>query len=174
MKLNFMLISLLAPCLLFAVTFEPARVDQAKQLTALAMESNAHWNYRNASSNVVKSVLGITAEQIKCDTVRVMMEGGEIVGFFALKRRPNIMCLTMNELSFFFLKPKYIGKGYGKLLFQEMKRVAKDELGWSALIWDSDPFAAGFYRKMGAKEIGFAPCPLNLRYQAPLFVLVLD
>ena len=48
--------------------------------------------------------------------------------------------------------------------------VANKELQWSAVIWESDPFAEGFYKKMGAKLIGDNPNVLDPKRRAPVFV----
>lgn len=156
------LIALFALMMVSGVTFEPAAVDQAGQLSRLAIDSNGYWGYRTVPQRQVRRVLGITREQIRAGTVRIMKEEGEVLGFFAL---------SGGRLTFFFLKPAFIGKGYGRLLFQEMARVAKEELKWSELRWESDPFAVGFYLKMGAEELGRVPCPLNPAYQSTLFFM---
>lgn len=179
MKLNFCLILFIFIFLFqegwpHQVVFETARPDQAPLLTKLSMDSNAHWGYRNAPPKIVDQVLTVTKEYFKNQTIRVMKENNEVIGFFCLRKQQSSNSKKINELSFFFLKPDRIGKGYGKILFQEAVRVAKEELGWQAMMWESDPFAAGFYRKMGATEIGSNICPLNQKYRSPLFVVVFN
>jgi GNAT superfamily N-acetyltransferase len=73
----------------------------------------------------------------------------------------------VNVLSHFFLEPEFIGKGYGRILFHEVIRTAKEELHWEAFQWESDPHAAWFYQRMGAKRIGELPCPLNPKFKTP-------
>lgn len=168
MKTTFLFLILSLSINAHQVTFEPAALAHANLLSGLALDSNGHWGYRNATQRIVNQVLIVTPNTIKRDTMRVMKEGGEIIGFFGLRKN------KCNELSFLFLKQNRIGKGYGKLLFHEAVRVAKEELGWHAMMWESDPFAAPFYRKMGAKEIGSNICPLNRSYQSPIFVLTFE
>lgn len=98
-----------------------------------------------------------------------MKIGPEIIGFYGLvcEQKED---KRLNILSHFFLKPTYIGKGFGKILFKETIRAAKDELKWEGFTWESDPHAAWFYKKMGAKQIGDNPCPLNHAFRAPVFI----
>ncbi len=156
------------------INFQPAMPHHAELLTKLSLDSNAHWNYRNVPQKIVNQVLSVTKEHIRSDTIRLMVENHEIIGFFGLRNQENKYLKTVNQLSFLFLKKDRIGKGYGRILFQEAMRVAKEELGWQAILWESDPFAANFYRKMGARQIGAGPCPLNKNYQSPLFIMTLD
>jgi GNAT superfamily N-acetyltransferase len=156
------------------ITFEPAEPHEAEFLTRLSIDSNAHWNYRKASPATVNQIFTVTPQHIKNGTVRLMKKQNEIIGFLGLRNREAKDGKRVNELTFLFLKRDYIGKGYGKLLFQEAVRIAKEELGWQAMLWESDPFAAPFYKKMGAKQIGSNICPLNNNYNSPLFVLAFD
>ncbi|MCH9633460.1 MAG: hypothetical protein S4CHLAM7_01850 [Chlamydiae bacterium] len=44
-------------------------------------------------------------------------------------------------------------KGVAKRLFNHMIKIAK-ELSAHKIQWNSDPYTASFYKKMGTKEIG--------------------
>jgi len=52
-------------------------------------------------------------------------------------------------------------------------RTAREELHWEGLLWESDPHAAGFYRKMGAAQIGEDPNFLNPSWKVPVFIYIL-
>ncbi len=147
------------------ITFERAGLDQLEFLTDLGLRANGVYHYRCVSDEIARAVFLVEDWHINDGIVRVMKEDAEIIGFYGLVRDKEI-----NILSHFFLEPMYIGKGYGKILFIEAMRAAKEELIWESLQWESDPNAAWFYRKMGAVQIGENACPLNPQYNAPVFL----
>jgi GNAT superfamily N-acetyltransferase len=90
----------------------------------------------------------ITAEYIRCWPVVVASEGDEILGFAAIRELKG-----ENMLDQLWIEPKFIGKGFGRLLFLEAVQKAK-ALGWTKFTIASDPYAEAFYIKMGAVRIG--------------------
>ncbi len=154
------------------IHFEAATLEQADFLTNLAMEANSTYHYRNVSERDAKKVFLVEKIHFEKGIVRVMKKGDEIIGFYGLMTAGEGE-RKINLLTHLFLRADYIGKGYGKALFKEAMRVAEEELYWEALLWESDPHAAWFYKKMGAKKIGENPCPLNLAYRAPVFIYTL-
>lgn len=154
------------------IYFEEASQNQSAFLIQFAMDSNAIYGYRTVSDEEAKKVFLITEQNFKKGLIRLMKMNSEIIGFYGL------LCektdgKEINIFSHCFLKPEFIGKGYGKILFHEAMRAAHEDLGWEGLLWESDPNAAWFYRKMGAKQIGENPCPLNPAYKAPVFIYIL-
>jgi maltose O-acetyltransferase len=51
-----------------------------------------------------------------------------------------------------FLDPKYIGNGLGKIMFKDLVNEIKNKNGTFFNIF-VDPFAEGFYQKMGCKYL---------------------
>lgn len=145
---------------------EKAVPELSPLLTQLAIDSNGYWNYRNVSEEEIRNLFFISEEMIEKGVFKVMKNGLEVIGFFGLVKE--------QQLHAFFLAPSYIGKGYGKLLWNEAIAEAKKQ-GWQQIEFESDPFAAPFYRKMGAVEIPekVVTCPLNSLYQSPRFVFKL-
>jgi len=146
------------------VTFADACLDQADYLTDLGMRSNAIYQYRTVTDEEARAVFLVSEWHINNGVIRLMIEDDKIIGFYGLAVENGV-----NILSHFFLEPAYIGRGYGKLLFIEAMRVAKEELYWDVLQWESDPNAAWFYAKMGAEPIAENICPLNPQLKAPVF-----
>jgi GNAT superfamily N-acetyltransferase len=142
------------------ISFESASFDQVEYLTDLALRSNGIYQYRTVTDEEARSVFTVELRHLTDGVVRLMKDRGSIVGFYGL---------CDHQLSHLFLEPEYIGKGYGKLLFSEAMRTAKEELKWPTITWESDPNAAWFYRKMGAIQVGENECPLNPSYKAPVF-----
>ena len=51
------------------------------------------------------------------------------------------------------LEPHLIRTGRGRTLFEHAAQVARSH-GAQVLDWDAEPYAEGFYRAMGGREIG--------------------
>ena len=126
----------------------PAATSEASVLTTLALEAKRYWGYPEHWIKHWESDLTISSDFIHDNHVYVAEENGQIQGFYAL-----IVTGEKAELDHMWVKPTLIGTGIGKELFLDaMERAAA--LKVSAVEISSDPNAAGFYRRMGATEIG--------------------
>jgi GNAT superfamily N-acetyltransferase len=126
----------------------PAAADEASVLTSMALEAKRYWGYPEHWIKHWESDLTISSDFIHDNHVYVAEENGQIQGFYAL-----IVTGNKAELDHMWVKPALIGTGIGKELFLDaMERAAA--LKVIAVEISSDPNAAGFYRRMGATEIG--------------------
>lgn len=126
----------------------PAAADEASVLTSMALEAKRYWGYPEHWIKHWESDLTISSDFIHDNHVYVAEEDGQIQGFYALIVKGN-----KAELDHMWVKPALIGTGIGKELFLDaMERAAA--LKVIAVEISSDPNAAGFYRRMGATEIG--------------------
>ncbi len=126
----------------------PAATTEAPVLTNLALEAKRYWGYPEHWIKHWESDLTISSDFIHDNHVYVAEENGQIQGFYAL-----IVTGNKAELDHLWVKPALIGTGIGKELFLDaMERAAA--LKVIAVEISSDPNAAGFYRRMGASEIG--------------------
>jgi len=122
--------------------------DESATLTRIALDAKRHWGYPDDWIKHWESDLTISSEFIINNQVYVAEQGGEIQGFYAL-------CIndTKAELEHMWVAPKVIGTGIGKELFLDaMERAAG--LRVREVEISSDPNAAGFYERMGARKIG--------------------
>jgi N-acetylglutamate synthase-like GNAT family acetyltransferase len=125
-----------------------AQLEEAATLTRIALDAKRHWGYPDHWIKHWESDLTISAEFITNNQVYVAEQGGEIQGFYALSIND-----TKAELEHMWVAPQVIGTGIGKELFLDaMERAAG--LKVRAVEISSDPNAAGFYERMGAKKIG--------------------
>ncbi|PFK43976.1 GNAT family N-acetyltransferase [Bacillus cereus] len=127
-----------------------ALVNEANELSELALSSKATWDYSEEFIQACKEDLTITEEYVKNNYVYILEDAGVKIGFFSFLRKEE------DILDFLYLHPNYKGKGYGKLLWQSVVEKAV-ELGMKCFTIDSDPNAKGYYMKMGAKLIGEVP-----------------
>ena len=137
----------------------PARVDEARLLSELALRSKAHWGYSPGFLEACRAELSYGEEQLLSEQMRffVLESARRIVGFYALVRRSGIEF----ELDALFVEPAFIGKGFGRLLIEHAKSVALT-MGGTKLIIQGDPNAERFYVAIGgvltgSKESGSIP-----------------
>lgn len=132
-----------------------ATVDEASVLTQIAFDAKRYWGYPEHWIKHWEADLTISPEFIRDNQVFVAEVDGEIRGFYALSVRGE-----KAELEHLWVTPSSIGAGVGKELFLDaMERAAA--LDVRAVEITSDPNAAGFYRRMGATQIGETDSPVD-------------
>lgn len=127
----------------------PAKACENVLLSKLALRSKAHWSYDRAFLDACRAELTLTPEYMNSHPTFVLDEGRP-VGFYSLHGDP-----PQAELSFMFVAPAAIGKGYGSLLWRHAVQTA-EKLGFQELVVDSDPHAEGFYLRMGSHRAATA------------------
>ncbi len=132
-----------------------ATADEAALLTTIALEAKRYWGYPEHWIKHWETDLTITADFIRDNPVNVAESDGEVRGFYAL-------CVTGSdaaELEHLWVTPACIGTGIGKELFLDaMERAAVLEVRGVEI--SADPNAAGFYERMGAKQIAEVDAPV--------------
>jgi GNAT superfamily N-acetyltransferase len=130
--------------------FRRARMDEAEYLTDLSRRSKAHWGYDAEFLRIVAADLTVTSAAIKTHEVWVLKEDGKILGFHQVKLGDPAW------LEDLWLEPEVIGKGYGRQLWEHALSIARAGGAW-AVEFNAEPFAMGFYEKMGAVQVGETP-----------------
>jgi len=129
--------------------------EEASTLTTIALEAKRYWGYPEHWIKHWESDLTISADFIRDHHVYVAEADGEIRGFYAL-------CVSGDkaELEHMWVTPASIGTGIGKELFLDaMERAAA--LAVRDVEISADPNAAGFYKRMGAMQIGEVDSPID-------------
>jgi len=125
-----------------------AKPEEAAVLTEIAHAAKRHWGYPEDWIEHWKGDLTITPEFISHHEVYVAVTDKEIAGCCAL-----VVKDSQAELEHMWIRPQYMGAGYGKALFVHvMQRAAT--LSAPAVELSADPNAEGFYKHMGATRIG--------------------
>ena len=92
--------------------------------------------------------LTITPDFIANNQVFVAEQQGDLLGFYAL-----VVCDGKAVLDHMWVTPEHIGTGVGKELFiHAMRSAQKHNVTEVGIV--SDPNAEGFYKKMGAHQVG--------------------
>lgn len=125
-----------------------ASTEDANTLTRIAHEAKRHWGYPEHWIKHWQDDLTITPDFVATNQVYVAEREGELLGFYAL-----IVRKEKAELDHMWVAPEHIGTGVGKELFiHAMQNAAKQNISEVGIL--SDPNAEGFYKKMGAHEVG--------------------
>ena len=119
-----------------------------KDLTEIALASKRYWGYPEEWIFAWKEQLQITAEMIENSLVYKAVSDGKTAGFYVLTGNSEKL-----ELEHLWIKPENIGQGTGKILF-EHALIQAARSGASRVEIESDPNALGFYKRMGAYQVG--------------------
>ncbi|WP_034387266.1 GNAT family N-acetyltransferase [Deinococcus sp. YIM 77859] len=137
------------------LTLRKAEPQEAGPLSDLAWASKAFWGYGADLMEACRADLTVSARDIQEGLYVVAeQEEGCRVGFYSLAQPP-----AEPYLKDLFVAPEFIGRGVGRLLWQDAVTRARG-LNWAFLLLESDPHAEGFYRAMGAVRVGEVPSPV--------------
>lgn len=137
-------------------------------LTALVLRSKAYWGYDEAFMARCRDELTLSAEDIRTGTVRVLVADGAPVGVYALEP----VGAGRMELTLLFVEPGSIGRGHGRALVEDAKRLAR-ERGAAVLEVQGDPHARRFYEAVGGRLVGTRPSASIPGRELPLFEIAL-
>ncbi len=148
------------------VQIRAARPEETEMLSSLCRRSKAHWGYDAAFMRLSEAALTVTGDMIARGRVLVAESGEAVAGVASVEA---LDVPGDYDLVHLFVEPARIGTGVGAALFDAAAMLAKRE-GAARLVILSDPFAAPFYRRMGAVEIGDAPSDAVPDRRLPLLV----
>jgi predicted N-acetyltransferase YhbS len=118
----------------------------------------------------VPAGVGGQQEYLEKNWVTVLRDAaGTLLGFYALMQREGQRGVELDHLC---VEPTYLNRRLGKKLFQDACEQARKR-GYTLMVIHSEPYAAAFYRRMGAEQIGFRASAVLDDYQLPLFALQL-
>jgi GNAT superfamily N-acetyltransferase len=137
-----------------------ATVDDCEALSAVAFASKSHWGYDDAFMEACRDELTIRPVHLERAQLRVAV-APKILGFYGIKG---------DELEWMFVAPSATGRGIGRALFTDALDIARAS-GVETLRIDSDPNAAGFYERMGARRIGETPSASIPGRVLPVYVI---
>lgn len=146
----------------------PALANESGILSELAANSEAHWGYDDIFMNQFRTFYAVDQDFILENPTFVYIRDNQIIGFYSLNLKGRFC-----ELEFMYVKPEFIGKGVGAILWHHMiKQCKKNEIEMITLV--TSPQAKGFYEKMGAKHSGDVPSLLDETKIIPKLYYKLD
>ena len=141
--------------------------DEGK-LTELSFASKNHWQYPDHYYTVWQSELTITGSYLEQNAVYLVEDNGLIIGFYSLILLEKDLVLSVQTLDrgywldHMFVLPEHIGKGLGRKLFSHLCSVCITG-GIAGFKLLADPYARGFYEKMGCVYIKDVPSSIEGR-----------
>jgi ribosomal protein S18 acetylase RimI-like enzyme len=136
-----------------------AAAGDSPSLTRLALEAKAHWEYPAAWLDSWREALTITPEYIASHTVLVAESAAgqpKPLGVCALGERGDRW-----QLEHLWVDPGAHRAGIGRALVQCVLAIAGSRDPGCTVRVESDPHAAEFYRRLGAREVGAVPAPMD-------------
>jgi GNAT superfamily N-acetyltransferase len=128
-----------------------ARPDEVEVVRSLIVESMGHWDQGAGYLAEAAGLMSLEADDLARDEAFVLTIGSEIAGF----SRVSVTDRTA-EIEEMHVRPRWIGHGYGRALFEHMAKRARQR-GAVVLRWSTDQHALGFYERMGGRVIGTEP-----------------
>lgn len=138
---------------------QKAKPTDANAITALTLRSKNYWNYGSELIESWREELTISADFIENNEVYKLIDKDELVGFYIY----SIENQSTIRLDFLFIEPKFIGKGYGKILVNDFLNRIKTTT-FKSVIVDADPNAEPFYNRLGFQVIGQLPSSIEGRF----------
>ena len=133
------------------IRLRAARADELKTLNELCLRSKAVWGYDQVFLDACKDELELHEAELESSFIVVAEACGKITGVAQVE----IEKFEAHLLKI-FVEPVSLKCGIGRMLFQWACNEARAN-GAKRLIVESDPYAAPFYRRMGARDVGLAP-----------------
>ena len=136
------------------MTIRRARTEDADVLSDLAHRAKAHWGYPAAWMREWDAQLTIIPGYLDLHDVFVAEKDGRIVGMCALEDRHDRW-----HLEHVWVEPSEHGHGVGRaLVLHALDEARRRHDGNVELL--ADPYASGFYERLGARRAGDVPAPM--------------
>jgi GNAT superfamily N-acetyltransferase len=128
--------------------------EDADALSELAHRAKAHWGYPANWMRHWDAQLTIIPGYLELHDVWVAEQDGTIIGMCALEDRGDRW-----HLEHVWVEPAAHGRGVGRaLVMQALQEARLRHDGVVELL--ADPFASGFYERLGARRAGDVPAPM--------------
>jgi len=133
-------------------TIKPYQGESLAMMTDLILRSKASWGYTSEQLDLWKVDLQVSKADIDARHFFLGTIIDRTILLYSLSERSSTSC----ELEDCWIDPDFKGRGLGRAIFNDIGIQMKRK-GWQRMRIVSDPFAAGFYRKMGATQVGETP-----------------
>jgi maltose O-acetyltransferase len=138
------------------IIIERSLPSEHSLLTEIAFAAKRHWHYPEDYFDVWKNELTITAEYINKNIVYSAKNENRVIGFYSIVENPadfhsgDVFVPKGFWLEHIFILPEFHHLGIGRELIRHIRHLAPTHEIEKLLIF-VDPFARGFYDKIGAE-----------------------
>lgn len=133
-----------------------ARPDEANALSELAVRAKSHWGYPPVWIRLWRADLTLTQEYLSSHAGLVAIEYDRLIGCCVVELREREQGASLEHV---WVEPACQGRGVGRTLVTHALDIAV-RAGVSRVAVIADPFAEGFYLKLGASRVGAVPAPM--------------
>lgn len=152
-----------------------AAINEAETLSQISYASKRYWNYPQEYFQVWEKELLVTREYIKENMVFVGEEQGEVKAYYSVvnvvedKTKLGVGFAKGYWLDHMFVLPDRIGSGLGRKMFVHLRNWCRNKAIRQVNIL-AEPYARGFYEKMGCQYEQEYPSTIPER-TTPLLIL---
>ena len=127
--------------------FLKAQVADKPVLNKIILSSKMYWNYPKEWMAKWMDGLLLSDEDFTRQSIYKLQKSGQLIGLSAFMEYEK-----KYELTNLWLKPDFVGKGYGKFLLNEtLKHITKKH---KPIVLEADPNAEAFYASQDFTVIG--------------------
>ncbi len=138
------------------IQISKANVTDSDILTDIAFSAKRHWGYPDEYFQIWNNELTITKDYIHQNIIYKAHIDDLIFGFYSIIENKSdfysgeILVKKGFWLEHIFIKPEYHRMGIGRLLIEHVISISR-KIGISELLIFVDPYARGFYDRIGAE-----------------------
>jgi hypothetical protein len=146
------------------VIIKQADSQDIAHINEMMLHSFSYWSYTQEELHKIMDLLHIDEEYLtKHGIYLAHYDKKDFFGFFSFIKNSD----QENQLDYFLIRKDLIGFGYGQKMWEVCCDKAKS-CRMKDFIIISNPYAEGFYQKMGAKKIGSRPSTIRLGASLPV------
>jgi maltose O-acetyltransferase len=150
------------------ISIHKAHDSDGETLTEISFSAKRHWNYPEHYFDIWKDELTITEEYINKNIVYKAVVLESVLGFYSIVENENdfwtneIFVKKGFWLEHIFIRPEFHQMGIGRVMIDHAKIISRSK-GIGNLLIFVDPFAKGFYDKIGAEYLYESNSSIPLR-----------
>jgi len=155
-----------------------AEPSDSEALTKISFAAKCHWRYPEAYMKIWKEELTITPEYIQKNVIFLAVYNDYVTGFYSITENKEdhysgeVFVEKGHWMEHIFILPSYHSMGIGSALLRHAISFCRSK-GIGSLKIFSDPYAAGFYEKAGARFLCYSKSSIPGR-EIPVYEIKID
>lgn len=152
-----------------SLNFQEATPADIPLLNQLMRDGKAYWGYPEDGLDRFMKVFGISdPSYFKNGFGFIAKSNDEVIGQYLFKTDESGLVLDH-----FFLNTRFIGQGYGRILWEHCIKEVREK-GMKEFTFWADPYALGFYEHMGAVKFTERPMVTVPGHMTPIMKFSLE
>ena len=130
------------------MVIRPAHPDEGERLREITAAAKGFWGYDPARVREWAASLDLSPQRLAVAHALVAETDGRAIGWAEVLPPEGGVCV----LEHLWIEPARMRRGAGTQLFGQAARHAAG-LGATAMQWEAEPNALGFYARMGGRQV---------------------